>query len=205
MPKNLTPDERDATFGPLVVTGQFGRDGVTFQEDPPIVTIPFGPHHQVEVHELAATSLAAVRDDLARDGLLGRVREIYSFQPRLVRTSGGGNKPVLSAHAYGAAVDVNWSDLPQGEHTNAEQAELAPYFEQHGWFWGENFEDPDPHHFAFQGWDPMLDQSAEPPPQTHTPAPRAPAPKRPKKRKGGSLAPVFFWPEPPQLGASYGL
>jgi hypothetical protein len=153
--RNLTPAERDQIFGPLEVTATFGRDGVRFREDPPLVGVQFGPH-TVRVHEAAARSLAAVAADLEAAGLLGRVREILGFQPRMVRTASGGNTPNLSAHAYGAAVDVNFSTEPHGERASDAQGELAAVFEPHGWFWGDRFETPDPHHFTFQGFDPLL-------------------------------------------------
>lgn len=158
-PRNLQPAERDRIFGPLEVEPDVvGRDTVQFKDPPgppPLVEVPFGPH-RVKVHELAAPSLMAVAEDLERDGVMPLITEIVGFQPRLVRTTGGGNKPVLSAHAYGAAVDVNYSSNPQGSHATPTQAELAPYFTGHGWYWGENFSDPDPHHFTFQGTDPAL-------------------------------------------------
>jgi len=160
MPRNLSPEEREEVFGPLVVEPEvIGRDTVQFRTPPgppPLVAVQFGPH-TVHVHEKAAASLEAIAAELEADGLMPLIETIVGFQPRLVRTAEGGNKPVLSAHAYGAAVDVNAADLPQGSHTNEQQRGLAPYFEGHGWFWGENFTDsPDPHHFVFQGTDPTL-------------------------------------------------
>jgi len=197
MPVNLTPEQRDQIFGPLVVTGHFGRDGVTFENDPPIVEVPFGPF-QVKIHQLAAPSLQAIARDLEAAGLMSKIHEIYGFNPRRVRTPNGGNTDKLSAHAYGSAVDVNYSDLPQGEHTNALQAELAPFFEEHGWFWGERFETPDPHHFSFQGDDPLLTESQPVAEPIESPAP-AESPPKPKTKKRATITPLFFWLGEPSL------
>ena len=168
-PRNLTPAERDRIFGPLVVTGTSGRDTVTFQTPPPLVSVPWGSV-TVKVHELAAPSLKLVRDELEAVGLLSRAKPILGFQPRRVRTVGGGNTPELSAHAYGAAVDVRFDVLPQGEPSDELQDQIAPHFERHGWFWGARFNTPDAHHFTFQGHDP----SATPTLPSPAPAPTLP-------------------------------
>jgi hypothetical protein len=157
MPRNLSAAERDRIFGPLRVVSEYGRDGVKFETDPPIVNATFG-RHTVRVHELARDSLQAVAGELQQAGLLDSVSVIMGYSPRRTRTTAGGNTPTLSAHAYGAAVDVNPAQNPQGTLGTEAQAELAPYFERHGWFWGRHFTEPDPHHFAFQGTDPLAVQ-----------------------------------------------
>lgn len=154
MPRNLTPAERDRVFGPLVVTGVTGRDTVTFEQPPPLVDVPWGAS-TVRVHELAAPSLRLVASDLDAAGLLERAQPAIGFQPRLVRTVGGGNTQTLSAHAYGAAVDVRADRLPQGVPSDRLQREIAPHFERHGWFWGNAFDPPDAHHFTFEGPSPF--------------------------------------------------
>lgn len=154
MPVNLSPADRDRIFGPLRVKESFGRDSVKFEKDPPVVAVKFG-RHTVRVHELAAESLKAIAAELEAAELLGSIVSIVGYQPRLVRNVDGSNAPNLSAHAYGAAVDVNHDANPQGTLGTEQQAELAPFFERHGWFWGRYFGVPDPHHFAFQGTDPL--------------------------------------------------
>lgn len=166
--RNLSPAERDRIFGPLVVTGESGRDTVTFEIDPPLVVVPWGAT-TVKVHELAAPSLQAVATDLQAAGLLERARPILGYQPRKVRTVGGGNTPQLSAHAYGAAVDVRFRELPQGVQPDELQRDIAPHFERHGWFWGANFSVPDAHHFTFQGTDPNAPSSPGEPGQSSPP------------------------------------
>lgn len=175
MPRNLTPAERDRIFGPLVVTGETGRDTVSFETPPPLVSVPWVDGLTVRVHRLAAPSLALVRDELSEAGLLSQTKPILGFQPRRVRTVGGGNTPELSSHAYGAAVDVRFNVLPQGEPTDELQAQIAPFFERHGWFWGARFNTPDAHHFTFQGSDPL--GTTLPPPTV--PSPGVPDPPKP--------------------------
>lgn len=180
MARNLSPTEREELFGALDIRGTTGRDTLILGREPPLVSVvwPFGA---VRVHELAAPSLAAIRDDLDAAGLLGEVTEMVGFQPRFTRTAAGGNTPNPSAHAYGAAVDVNFSRLPQGEHTDERQSVIAPFFERRGWFWGERFSEPDPHHFAFQGHDPLDRDAPSPAPQP------LPAPTVPRSGPGSGL------------------
>lgn len=170
--RNLTPAERDRIFGPLEVTGEFGRDGVTFRENPPLETVALG-RHQVKVHALAAPSLRAIASELEGLGLQFRIREALGFQPRRVRDSSSSSSGTnLSAHAYGAAVDVNWTANPQGRRSDdPDQAAIAEVFERHGWFWGQRFENPDPHHFAFQGTDPTVPERDSDVAPTPTPVP----------------------------------
>lgn len=162
MARNLSAQERDRIFGPLRVVSTSGRDAVQFEQPPPLERVYFGTR-TATVHTLAAPSLSAIARELAADGLIERIKSITGYQPRLVRNADGSNSQNLSAHAYGAAVDVNHDANPQGTLGTAEQAELAPYFERHGWFWGRNFAEPDPHHFAFQGVDPLASQDVQPP------------------------------------------
>jgi len=156
--RNLTPTERDQMFGPVIVDRIEGRDTIVYQDPPgvpPQESVQFGPH-TVRVHQLAAPSLRAVAAEMVRDGVVDAVETIGGFRPTMTRTAGGGNTDSVSAHAYGAAVDVNAASNPQGSEPTPEMAELAAYFEPHGWFWGARFTTPDPHHFAFQGNDPLL-------------------------------------------------
>lgn len=160
MARNLTPEERDRIFGPLNVVGEQGADGLVLDPPPPLETVQLGSH-SVQVHTKAADSLEAVANDLDQAGLSDAVREAVGFQPRLVRLGGGETSGRPSAHAYGAAVDVNFTENPVGAEPTGEQGAIAQFFERHGWFWGRDFDPTDPHHFAFQGSDPLLDDRSE--------------------------------------------
>lgn len=173
LPTNLSPAERDRIFGPLEVVDVIGRDQAVLRNPPPLVEVPWGEGF-VTVHELAAPSLFDVMSELEELGLLELAKPIAGFQPRLVRTAAGGNKQTLSAHAYGSAVDVRFDALPQGRHTDDLQRAIADVFERHGWFWGERFTEPDPHHFTFEG-------PGQPPTPLPPPPPREPG--RPQLRQ----------------------
>lgn len=157
MTRNLTPEERDEIFGPLSFARGPG-DSLTIDPPPPLDTVDVNGI-PVRVHTRASESLSAVARDLEELGLLRQVNEAVGFQPRIVRLGGGRTSPKPSAHAYGAAVDVNFSANPVGSAPTAEQRAIAEVFDSHGWFWGESFEPNDPHHFVFQGEDPTLPPS----------------------------------------------
>ena len=99
------------------------------------------------IHKLAAPSLEAALSEIQDSGLGDRVRTFAGgYYPRFVRKSTTN----LSSHSYGTSIDINAGENPQGSPPTAEQAELAPIFAKHGWYWGENFSPTrDPMHFEY--------------------------------------------------------
>lgn len=69
------------------------------------------------------------------------------YVPRFQRLDGD----VLSAHAYGIAIDLNASRSPQGT-TPAIDSRVVSIMERWGFAWGGRFEVPDGMHFEFAGF-----------------------------------------------------
>ena len=85
-------------------------------------------------------SLGAV---LVASGYVRHIKEIYSFSPRRKMLS---NKRGLSMHAWGLAVDINWTDNPLGAESEM-NPQLIYAFQEEGWDWGGDWKSRDNHHF----------------------------------------------------------
>ncbi len=66
---------------------------------------------------------------------------------RMVR----GNPNLISAHAYGGALDVNALTNPLGGPGDMDPG-IVECFIKAGFTWGGSFKRPDPQHFSFLGW-----------------------------------------------------
>lgn len=146
--------ERDARFGPLrfvPAPTASNPEAIRITNDFPsrIVRWDFPLIGPASVHELAAPSLHAALAEIEARGMGHLVRQFSGgYYPRLVRNS----TTSLSSHAYGTAIDVNADENPQGSPPTADQTQLAPIFEKHGWYWGDKFRPKrDPMHFDFVG------------------------------------------------------
>lgn len=81
---------------------------------------------------------------LANAHLLGAVRSgIYGYACRAKRS----DATQWSTHAWGVAVDLSSTVEPMGQCTSVTNDDIAPTFENHGWYWGLAF--CDPMHFQY--------------------------------------------------------
>lgn len=97
------------------------------------------------VHRLAAPALEKALTEIQRKGWAHKIKTFEgAYYPRFVR-----NRTYLSSHAYGTSVDINARDNPQGGKPTPDQQDIAPIFEKHGFYWGNRFSNPDPHHLEY--------------------------------------------------------
>lgn len=75
---------------------------------------------------------------------LSWVEEVYSWSPRCVHRD--PSRP-LSMHAWGLAIDINWTDNPYGQGNQTIPLEFVAAMEAMGFVWGGKWSDQDPHHF----------------------------------------------------------
>jgi hypothetical protein len=146
-------DYRAREDGSLQVLGDWVQHELTQVQIPQLVGVEGAPQRWgVVVHRRLAAQLRDVFAAWETAGLLPLVRSwAGSWVPRVIR----GTRPEerrLSAHAFGAAFDINAAWLPRGKHCPPEGVEgsvaaLAPIALEHGWYWGEYFSVPDPMHF----------------------------------------------------------
>jgi hypothetical protein len=144
---------RDRWYGPIQfipypVAGN--KEGIRITNDfeaRNIVREDFPLIGRAGVHRLAAPSLHAALEEIARRGWGYKIRSFAGgFYPRFVRNSTTN----LSSHSYGTSIDINADENPQGSPPTQDQLDIAPIFERHGWYFGDKFKPTrDPMHFEF--------------------------------------------------------
>jgi hypothetical protein len=93
-------------------------------------------------------------DEIAAAGLAGEINTANSntyggcFNPRFNRVT--GNLGFLSRHSWGAALDINTTQNPQGS-TPKLNCGVVRIFRKWGFAWGGNFVNPDGMHFEYVG------------------------------------------------------
>ena len=70
--------------------------------------------------------------------------EVYSWSPRLKNLRRGNE---LSKHAYGLALDINWTENPLGGLCHSFPEGFSEAMEVHGFIWGGRWKMKDWHHF----------------------------------------------------------
>ncbi len=105
---------------------------------------PGGAMINVNCHGKIADKLAAVFEDVFKDGMSAHIK---SFDGGYVYRRKRGSSGSWSTHAWGIAVDVNaaWNPMVSKRarmKVSSDQNVLVPYFERHGFYWGGNFGDP---------------------------------------------------------------
>ncbi len=141
-PKAFTAAERDQVLGPLQwentdngqirITNNFKSDKLVTAEIPQL-------KRTVTIHQDAEKSLVKIFEDIEAAGLLPNVQTFGGVFAERQNTAKPGEP---SAHAYGAAIDINSDTNPVGVEATKAQRELVPYFEKWGWVWGGVFGDP---------------------------------------------------------------
>ncbi|MCB9740622.1 MAG: peptidoglycan-binding protein [Deltaproteobacteria bacterium] len=105
---------------------------------------PGGAIVNVPCHGKIADKLAAVFEDVHRDGLSEHIR---TYDGCYVYRRKRGTTGSWSTHAWGIAIDVNaaWNPMVK-KRANMKVSDgqnlLIPYFERHGFYWGGHFGDP---------------------------------------------------------------
>ncbi len=156
----LTEAAKDSLFGVVAwvpVPGSSGDVKVTngYQRNLVGVDVPelvgllgAPPKGRVLMHKLVAPKLVELFAAWTEAGLIDRVKA-WSGGLAFRRVRGGS---ALSSHARGIAFDINAPGLPLGKKDPGagkpwSVAELVPIARDLGWFWGNDFSRPDPHHF----------------------------------------------------------
>jgi hypothetical protein len=84
--------------------------------------------------------------ELEQANLAFLVRSFHGcFNPRFI-----AGTHTLSRHAWGAAVDINYSSNPTGS-ANTQDGRLIEVMMRWGFTWGGNWLVPDPAHFEWAG------------------------------------------------------
>jgi hypothetical protein len=101
---------------------------------------------QIRCHRSLLTALRGAMEELAENNLGGLVGSFDGcYNPRLVAVGGS-----ISRHAWGAAVDLNFSRNPTGS-SSAQDDRLVEVMEQWGFVSGDDWLVPDSGHFEFVG------------------------------------------------------
>lgn len=158
-PRKTTPldyistSTRDRWYGPIQFVPQpvaSNPEGIKITNDfeaNNIVRQTFPLIGYAAIHKSAAPSLEAALLEIQRRGYGNKIRSFAGgYYPRFVRKSTVN----LSSHSYGTSIDINADTNPQGSAPTADQSDLAPIFEKHGWYWGDKFKPTrDPMHFEY--------------------------------------------------------
>lgn len=145
--------------GDGLVDAEWERANLVFIESPWLLTIEWAPAsktRRIRCHAKIADSLQRVLNTIWE--LHGKSQERIEKQG-MHRYSGcfnfrvqrGAKTPVLSSHAYAAAVDFNATDNPLGRRWKAGMMSLdvVRAFKAEGAKWGGDFRRPDCQHFEF--------------------------------------------------------
>lgn len=97
------------------------------------------------VHMGIASILRSVLSEVVKRGLEQTIQQFWCFTPR--HKMWDVNRQ-LSTHAWGIAVDINWTDNPPGALSSLDP-ELVAIFELHGFEWGGRWRQKDCMHFQF--------------------------------------------------------
>jgi hypothetical protein len=109
-----------------------------------IVTADLPVIGTVRCHRALVPALRGAMQELADRNLAGLVEGHWGcFNPRLIRAGGE-----LSRHAWGAAIDVNFTSNPTGT-TSTLDPRLVSVMERWGFVSGSDWLVPDPGHFEY--------------------------------------------------------
>lgn len=99
----------------------------------------------VLTHDVCDEALYAVTLRCEELGVwLNWVKELTSWVPR---TKMLNPKRSLSLHAWGLAVDINWTENPYGQPNQTIPDAFIQIMKDCGFIWGGDWKVPDPHHF----------------------------------------------------------
>ncbi len=95
----------------------------------------------VPAHKKVGPIFQAVFADIHKDG---KSEHIHSYDGCYVYRTKRANSKSYSTHAWGIAMDVNASSNPMKKNVKPSESQkvIAPYFERHGFYWGQAFADP---------------------------------------------------------------
>jgi hypothetical protein len=93
-----------------------------------------------------ADKFKGLLDDLAAAGVKIDPRQSGGYNYRNIA---GTNR--LSNHAYGRALDVNWTDNARGTPGKIDPTLARTLAQKHGMVWGGDWSNPDPMHFEIAG------------------------------------------------------
>lgn len=103
------------------------------------------------VNKSNADQFGGLLDDFAMAGYPVKAEQSGGFNPR---TIAGTTTP--SRHAWGEAIDVNWTDNPRGSSGTIDPDLARSLAAKHGLTWGGDWKNSDPMHFEVSGSGPKL-------------------------------------------------
>lgn len=130
----------------------------------------------IKINKRLAASAEAIFQEIFDLDIKFPVIKLVGYSFRRVGGPGLRGNPLMSAHAFGAAIDINpvqndyylgkGNDLRDTKNPYYIPKSVIKIFEKHGWFWGGNFPIcADTMHFQYLGLD-MLSYHKNPPFQT---------------------------------------
>ena len=107
------------------------------------------PVDTIQCNKDLVAPLLNVLIELQVRGLLHEIEEFNGcYNLRYVR--GYERRRIVSAHAYGLALDINASTNRLGQRSTTFSAEFVDVWERHGFTWGGHWRRrPDPMHFSY--------------------------------------------------------
>lgn len=129
----------------------------------------------ITIHEKLAASVRCIFSDIYLLDIRFPFNYLKGFMYRKVGGSGLVASPLMSAHAFGSAIDINYwdsdndyylgkgNDLRDRSNPYCIPDEVIAIFESYGWFWGGNFDIcADTMHFQYLGLEFLQYDSDEP-------------------------------------------
>ena len=124
---------------------QFERNRIVFVQLPYHLVFLDAMVRRVRCHELVATSLREIFEEIFDAGLEGHATH-YAGIYALRKQRQNSNR--LSAHSWGIAIDLNAERLPQGSELD-QHSGVVEIFKKHGWYYGGDFKPlRDPMHMS---------------------------------------------------------
>lgn len=129
----------------------------------------------ITIHEKLAASVRCIFSDIYLLDIRFPFNYLKGFMYRKVGGSGLMSSPLMSAHAFGSAIDINYwdpdndyylgkgNDLRDKSNPYCIPDEVIDIFADYGWFWGGNFDIcADTMHFQYIGLEFLQYESDEP-------------------------------------------
>jgi hypothetical protein len=133
-----TPSNPEA----IVITDGWEKANIRLYEIPQLRGLPGAPKNALfEFHRLCGPIYVDFFADVEKRGFLNRIKTVDGAKvSRYIR----GSRSVLSNHAYGSAIDLNyrWNQLGRMPALVGEEGslrELVPIMHEHGIYWGGHF------------------------------------------------------------------
>ena len=132
----------DKCPGQVVITDGWDKKNIVVLELP--ILKPTGKKWKINIHAKLVEDVKSIFNEWVGLNVSYPVVELGGWVAR--RQYWSPVKP-LSTHAWGCAIDINWSTNPAGRRDYTLPDNLIGIFETHGWTWGGRWRAKDVMHF----------------------------------------------------------